>query len=81
MDIHAHGGNRIWAMRETGDWLANVSRRALPSADRLIALHEAFENQLPKIASAFQLDPAAIPYVDFERIVVERLLRPSPVVE
>lgn len=27
MDIHEHGGDPIRALRETRDWLANVSRR------------------------------------------------------
>jgi hypothetical protein len=39
MDIHDHGGDARRALRETRDWLANVSRRTLPSADRVASLH------------------------------------------
>lgn len=77
MDIHEHGGEPIRALRETRDWLANVSRRALPSADRLARLYEAFLAQLPGLARALEFDPDNIPYVDFERIVVGWLAEAS----
>jgi hypothetical protein len=35
MDIRAHSGDAVTALRQTRDWLANVSRRELPSADRV----------------------------------------------
>ena len=69
MDIHAHGGEPRRAIRAARDWLANVSRRVLPSADRVVRLHRAFEAALPQIAGQLEFDPAAVPYVDFERIV------------
>lgn len=78
MDIHAHAGEPIRALRETRDWLANVSRRALPSADRVARLYLAFLTDLPALAGALESDPATLPYVDFERIVVSWLLQPAP---
>ena len=78
MDIHAHAGNPVRALRETRDWLANVSRRLLPSADRIATLYAAFTADLPALANALQFDPAVIPYVDYERIVVGWLLQANP---
>lgn len=78
MDIHEHGGDPVRALRETRDWLANVSRRALPSADRVVRLYEAFLIDLPALAAQLEFDPADIPYVDFERIVVGWLLQANP---
>ena len=74
MDIHGHGGDPMRALRETRDWLANVSRRELPSADRIQRIYEAFLLSLPEIALALEFDPARIPYVDFERIVAKWLV-------
>ena len=70
MDIHEHRGDPVRALRETRDWLANVSRRALPSADRVARLYETFLARLPGLAAELEFDPDNIPYVDFERIVV-----------
>lgn len=78
MDIHAHAGDPIRALRETRDWLANVSRRVLPSPDRVAGLYRAFAADLPALARVLEFDPAKIPYVDYERIVVEWLLQASP---
>lgn len=78
MDIHAHAGDPVRALRETRDWLANVSRRLLPSADRIAALYAAFIADLPALARELQFDPANIPYVDYERIVVGWLLQANP---
>jgi hypothetical protein len=75
MDIHEHGGDPIRAARETRDWLANVSRRALPSADRIARLYKTFLIDLPALAAQLEFDPADIPYVDFERIVVGWLVQ------
>jgi len=57
------------ALREARDWLANVSRRELPSADRVQRVYEAFLADLPDLAAVLEFDPDRIPYVDFERIV------------
>ncbi len=78
IDIHEHRGDPIRALRETRDWLANVSRRALPSADRLVRLYKTFLDDLPALAAQLEFDPADIPYVDFERIVVGWLLQARP---
>ena len=78
MDIHAHAGDPVRALRETRDWLANVSRRILPSAHRTATLYAAFTADLPAMAAELQFDPAAIPYVDYERIVVGWLLQANP---
>ena len=77
MDIHQHGGDPIIALREARDWLANVSRRDLPSAEKITRLFNAFMAQLPDLAEALEFDLDRIPYVDFERIVVGWLLEAS----
>lgn len=78
MDIHEHAGEPVRALRETRDWLANVSRRALPSGERVARLYEAFVGDLPALAGELEFDPEAIPYVDYERIVVGWLLQANP---
>lgn len=70
MDIHEHGGDAVRAVRETRNWLANVSRRKLDSADRVAQLYETFIVDLPTIAASLDFDHNDIPYVDFERIVI-----------
>lgn len=78
MDVHAHGGDPHRAVRETRNWLANISRRVLLSADRVARLYVDFRSEFPEIARQFEFDPAAVPYVDYERIVVGWLLeRPA----
>lgn len=69
IDIHQHGADPIVALKETRNWLATVSRRQLPSADRVARLYLQFTDELPAIATALEFDPADIPYVDFETIV------------
>lgn len=78
MDIHEHQGDPVRALRETRDWLANVSRRVLPSADRVARLYQAFLADLPELAAELEFDPATIPYVDFERLVAGWLLDAPP---
>lgn len=74
VDIHQHGGYPQLALKVTRNWLANVSRRNLPSSDRLTRIYEKFCADLPKLAAELEFDPAKIPYVDFERIVTNWLL-------
>ena len=74
MDIHAHGGDPIQAVCAARDWLANVSRRELPSADRVRRVYEAFLSDLPALAAELEFDSDTIPYVDFERIVAAWLI-------
>jgi hypothetical protein len=79
IDIHGHRGDPTIALRETRDWLANVSRRVLPSAERIARIHESFLAELPALAAELEFDPPAIPYVDFERIVTNWLITaPAP---
>jgi len=77
MDIHAHGGQPVQVVRETRDWLANVSRRQIVSTDQAVRLYNEFTDDLPAIAARLEFDPLDIPYVDFERIVVAWLTRDS----
>jgi len=74
IDIHGHGGDPMRALQETRDWLANVSRRELPSAARVRRIYEAFAAQLPDIAAQLEFEPNRIPYVDYERIVAQWLV-------
>lgn len=73
-DIHAHGADPIRALRETRDWLANVSRRQLPSANRVERLFKKFLDDLPTLAKSLEFDPLRIPYLDFERILTTWLV-------
>lgn len=74
MDIHEHGKEPARATGEVRDWLANVSRRDLPSADRVRGAYQAFLADLPGIAATLEFDPVRIPYIDFERIVARWLV-------
>ncbi len=78
MDIHGHQNNVLRAVRETRDWLANVSRRKIDSADRIVKLFETFSADLPKLAAGLDFHPDEIPYVDFERIIVTWLTLDLP---
>ena len=78
MDIHEHGGDPVRALREMRDWLANVSRRVLPSGDRVARIYGNFVSDLPNLAARFESSADAIPYVDFERIVVTWLEQAPP---
>lgn len=74
MDIHGHGGDPFMALREARNWLANVSRRELPSADRVQRVYEAFLGDLPDLAAVLEFQPNDIPYVDYERLVARWLV-------
>lgn len=78
MDIHAHRGDAVAALRETRDWLTNVSRRQLPSADRIARLFQSFMADFPALAAELEFDPDTTPYVDFERMVVGWLYAAGP---
>jgi hypothetical protein len=79
MDIHAHGGVTAHAITELRNWLANVSRRKLPSAVQVVRIHMQFLADLPAIAAGLEFNPDAVPYVDFEGMVVSWLLEaPAP---
>ena len=74
MDIHAHGGEPRRAITEARDWLTNVSRRKLPSGATLLRLYDRFIEELPPLCDALGFDPEAVPYVDYEQMVVGWLL-------
>jgi hypothetical protein len=74
MDIHAHSGDPEVALAETRNWLANVSRRKLPSSAVVRNLYLRFLADLPALAAELQFEPEAIPYIDFERIVASWLV-------
>ena len=74
VDIQGHDGEPLQALRATRDWLANVSRRQLPSANRLSKIYEKFCGDLPILAEALEFQIANIPYVDFETIVATWLI-------
>ena len=78
MDIHAHHGNAARAITETRNWLANVSRRRLPSGPALVALHGRFLEDLPELAHFLGFAPKHVPYVDYENLVVGWLLKALP---
>jgi len=77
-DIRAHNGQVDQAITRVRDWLGNASRRNLPSAGRLITLHNRFLTDLPAIASEADFDFRDMPYADFERFVVEWLVSARP---
>jgi len=78
MDIHAHASDAARAVQETRNWLANVSRRTLPSAERVGRLHQSFLVDLPVMAAELEFDPDHIPYVDYESMIVGWLLKAGP---
>lgn len=79
MDVHGHGRSSDRAVEETRNWLASASKseRQLPSAQRILNLLDAFQEDLPSICHLLKFDVDNIPYVDYERIVVEWLLERS----
>lgn len=78
MDIRAHGGDPGRAIACVRDWLANVSRRKLPGAQLLLKSYDRFTADQPAIAHGLGLDPADVPYVDFEAMVTAWLLEAPP---
>ncbi len=79
MDIHGHDNSPMQAVHETRDWLANVSRRQLPSGDQVTGIYQQFLDNLPTLTEELEFDSDNIPYVDFERIVVSWLTtEPAP---
>jgi len=51
-----------------------VSRRELPSGDKVQRIYQAFLNSLPAIAEALEFAPNRIPCVDYERILAKWLV-------
>lgn len=82
IDIQAHDGDLLKAIAALRDWLANVSRReGIPSGPKVIKLYSQFAHSLPSIAEAFEFESDKIPYVDYERFVVNWLMEAPPPLE
>jgi len=77
IDIRAHGGDPRQAVTCTRDWLANVSRRKLPSARFLLAKYDRFVVEQPAMAHGLGFHAGQMPYVDFENLLTSWLLTPS----
>ena len=75
-DIHIHDNDPRKIIAETRDWLANVSNRDLPSANKIQSLYEEFELELPAAAKRLEFDPQKIPYSDFLKMIVAFLKTP-----
>ena len=60
-DIHALAGDPVQALEKVRDWLANASRRELPSAGRTSQEYNAFQANLPALAAHLEFDPERIP--------------------
>jgi hypothetical protein len=69
-DIHIHDNDPRKIIRETRDWLANVSNRDLPSANKIQILYREFELELPVAAKRLEFDARKIPYSDFLKMIV-----------
>lgn len=74
VDIHEHNDDPDKALSVTRNWLANVSRRNLASANLIASFYANFRQDLSILATSLGFDPDRIPYVDFERIVTNWLL-------
>lgn len=78
IDIHAHQGDPELAVMECRNWLANVSRRILPSGEKIARLRQQFLLDLPPLAERLEFAVDSIPYVDYERIVATWLVQAAP---
>jgi hypothetical protein len=77
IDIHIHQKDPCKIIAETRDWLANVSKRNLPSAQNIQGLYKRFEAKLPVTATELGFDPQKIPYFDFLIMITAFLQIPS----
>lgn len=77
-DIHIHQNDPFKIVAETRDWLANVSKRNLPSAQNIQNLYEGFEAKLPVTAAELGFNPQKIPYSDFLKMITASLIYPVP---
>lgn len=78
MDVQAHERDVEKAIACVRNWLANVSRRNLPSAKLVQRAYLEFLAQKPAVAAGLGFDVEAIPYVDYERMVTAWLLEARP---
>ncbi|MGH7024802.1 MAG: hypothetical protein ACREEB_14600 [Caulobacteraceae bacterium] len=76
MDIHDHGGDARRAVVHARDWLRNATRRkTIPGPIPLLSLYDRFMAEKPAIAAELGFDPSQIPYLDYESMVTDWLLR------
>lgn len=80
-DIHIHNNDPQKIMTETRDWLANVSNRDLPSANKVQILYEKFAVELPAASANLAFDQDNIPYSDFLKMIVAFLKNADPIVD
>jgi hypothetical protein len=71
IDITEHKGEPKRAVVSVRQWLLTVSgRKTIPTLQTLVQSHDAFMEGLPAIATAAGLEPSAISYPDYERLVI-----------
>ncbi|MBA4161239.1 MAG: hypothetical protein C0515_03985 [Novosphingobium sp.] len=75
MDIKAHAGDPKQVISIVRNWLTNVTRRRIAAAPLIIESFESFSKNLPGIAARGGFHLNEIPYVDFEFMVADWLLR------
>ncbi len=69
-DIRAHGEDPERAIREIRDWLRVASKRTtLPGGTEIIRHYRMFQSDLPKVCSAFALDPDRLTFLDLSKII------------
>lgn len=76
-DIQPHGNDANVLVVTVRNWLSNVSRRAIAGPLDLQRAFADFYAERNDLAAAAGLDPAKIPYADYERLVVGWLTRPA----
>ena len=74
MDIREHEQDADKAIACVRDWLANVSRRSLPSATFIQRAYADFLSHKTEVASKLGFRADAIPYIDYEGLVTAWLL-------
>jgi hypothetical protein len=71
IDITEHKGEPKRIVVSVREWLLTVSgRKTIPTWQTLVRSHDAFIEGLPAIAVAAGLEPSAISYPDYERLVI-----------
>jgi hypothetical protein len=74
-DIREHAGQPEQAIRQLRDWLANVSRRALPGHVAVVESWREFSGGLSTMVDQAGLEIDLLPYADYERLVIGWLTR------
>jgi hypothetical protein len=70
-DIRAHAGQVFGAIAHVRNFLGShsPSSRTLPGPERIALQYSAFRNDLPHLCAALHLNPAALVFLDFTRVV------------